>query len=145
MKLTSPVFEHNGVIPEQYTCDDQDINPPLAIENVPAEAVSLALIVYDPDAPGGAWDHWIVWNIPPDTTEIAEDSVPGVQGRNGWSRADYGGPCPPRGTHRYFFKLCALDKKLDLKPGAGKAAVEKAMHGHVLARAELIGRYERSR
>ena len=145
MKLTSAAFAHNESIPSKYTCDGTDINPPLAIEGVPAGAASLALIMDDPDAPVGTWDHWIVWNIPPQTTLIGEKSVPGVQGKNGWGRSDYGGPCPPKGTHRYFFKLYALDIKPDLKAGAPKAALEKAMQGHILAQTELIGLYQRKR
>lgn len=145
MQLTSPAIQPNQSILLQYTCDGQNTSPPFTIEDVPPGAASLALVLDDPDAPAGVWDHWLVWNIPPDTTEVPEDSVPGVQGRNGWGRAEYGGPCPPRGAHRYFFRLYALDGQLDLREGATRAALEKAMQGHVLAEAELMGRYERRR
>ena len=109
---------------------------------MPAGAASLVLIVDDPDAPGGTWDHWIVFNIPPGMTEIKEHSVPGTEGTNSFGRLAYGGPSPPSGTHRYFFKLYALDQKLDLEKGVRKAAVEKAMKDHVLAQAELMGKYK---
>lgn len=143
MNISSSAFGHNESIPSQYTCDGADINPPLSISGVPDGVKSLALIMDDPDAPVGTWDHWIVWNIPPGLGSIVEDSVPGIQGKNGWGRSDYGGPCPPRGTHRYFFKLYALDRLIDLGSGASKAALEKAMQGHILAQAELIGLYQR--
>jgi len=143
LKITSPAFEANGEIPNKYTCDGADINPPLHIEGIPKETQSLVLIMDDPDAPGGTWDHWIVWNIPPVDT-IEEDSVPGTEGRNDFRRQAYGGPCPPSGTHRYFFKVYALDTTLDLPPTATKADVEQAMEGHILAQGELIGRYSRS-
>jgi Raf kinase inhibitor-like YbhB/YbcL family protein len=145
LKITSPAFVTNGYIPARYTCDGTDINPPLQIDNVPAESKSLALIVDDPDAPVGMWVHWVVWNIDPATREIAEDNVPrnAAQGKNDWKRNTYGGPCPPSGVHRYFFKLYALDTRLNLGTGAAKGDLEKAMHGHVLASAELIGLYRR--
>jgi hypothetical protein len=143
--IKSPAFSSSGYIPARYTCDGGDINPPLEIYNVPAEAKSLALIVDDPDAPIGMWVHWVLWNIDPATREIAEDHVPRntVQGKNDWKRNSYGGPCPPSGVHRYFFKLYALDARLNLGIGATKKELEKAMHGHVLASAELIGLYKR--
>ena len=103
MKLTSPAFEHNQAIPEKYTCQGQDINPPLEIAEIPVRAKSLVLIMDDPDAPGGNWDHWLVYNIMP-TAEVKENSVPGTQVRNDFRRVDYGGPCPPSGTHGFFFK-----------------------------------------
>lgn len=143
MKITSPAFENNAPIPAKYTCQGEDISPPLAIADLPENTASLALIVDDPDAPMGIWDHWIVWNIPP-TSKIEENSAPGTQGKNGWGRNDYGGPCPPSGTHRYFFKLYALDTELNLKKGATKAELEAAMEGHILQRAEAIGLYEKS-
>ena len=143
MKITSPAFEHNQMIPRKYTCQGDDINPPLEISGIPQVAVSLVLINDDPDAPMGTWDHWIVWNIKP-TGVIAENTVPGLQGKNSWKRNDYGGPCPPSGTHRYFFKLYALDTNLDLAAGADKAQVMKAMEGHVLADTQLIGLYKKS-
>jgi hypothetical protein len=145
LKITSPAFVTNGFIPARFTCDGNDINPPLEISHVPAEAKSLALIVDDPDAPVGMWVHWVVWNIDPTTLEIAEDNVPRTasQGKNDWKRNTYGGPCPPSGVHRYFFKLYALDTRLNLGTGAAKTDLEKAMHGHILAKAELIGLYKR--
>ena len=143
MKLTSPEFTHNSMIPKKFTCQGEDINPHLVIEEIPPSAVSLALINDDPDAPVGTWDHWIVFNIPP-SEKIAQNSVPGTQGKNSWGRNDYGGPCPPSGTHRYFFKIYALDTKLDLPEGASKQQVEQAMEEHILDQAELIGLYKKS-
>ena len=145
MKLTSPVFENNQLIPSKYACDGEDINPPLQISEVPEGAKSLVLIVDDPDAPMGTWDHWIVWNIDPDTGKIEEDSVPegAVEGLNDFRKHSYGGPCPPSGTHRYFFKLYALDTQLELDDSSRKKDVERAMKGHILDTAELIGLYQR--
>ena len=146
MQITSPAFEHNSPIPDRYTCQGEDINPPLGIGKIPDDTVSLVLIVDDPDAPDPAapqvvWEHWVMWNIAPETTSIPAGSVPteAIQGTNSWGRTDYGGPCPPVGTHRYFFKLFALDTELALGASSIKADVEAAMHGHVLAQAELIG------
>jgi len=143
MKLTSPAFSDNGHIPVKFTCQGDDVNPQLDILGVPAGTKSLVLIMDDPDAPMGTWDHWIVFNIPPSTATIEEDSVPAgaVQGRNSWGKSSWGGPCPPSGTHRYMFKLYALDTMLELGPGAVKSDVHKAMSGHVLAQAELTGLY----
>lgn len=146
MKLTSPAFTHNGVIPSEYTCDGNDLSPPLVISDVPANAKSLALIMDDPDAPVGTWDHWVVFDISPSTTQIPKGTEPqGTAGRNSWGRKGYGGPCPPSGTHRYFFKLYALDTKLNLSEGATKKDLEKAMQGHIIAQAQLMGTYKRSR
>lgn len=142
MRLTSPDFKHNEMIPEKFTCDGEDINPTLIIEDIPPEAKSLALIVDDPDAPMGTWVHWVVYDIPV-ISQINEDSIPGKQGMNDFRKKDYGGPCPPYGTHRYFFKIYALDHKLDLNEGLRKKEVENAMEGHILANAELIGLYKR--
>jgi Raf kinase inhibitor-like YbhB/YbcL family protein len=145
LTLSSPAFPHEGMIPPQFTCDGSDASPPLAIANVPGNAKSLALIVDDPDAPVGTWVHWVIWNIGSGTKEIPENSVPqgALQGTNDFGKQRYGGPCPPSGTHRYFFKLYALDAPLPLKAGAGKASIEEAMQGHILARTELVGRYRR--
>jgi hypothetical protein len=145
MSISSPAFENNGTVPQKYTCDGSDINPPLKITGIPSSAKSMALIVDDPDAPAGIWVHWLVWNIDPGTPEIKENSVPSgaVQGLNDFRKKDYGGPCPPSGTHRYFFKLYALDKRLDLKSGASKADLEKTMAGHIVGQAELVGLYSR--
>lgn len=145
LQITSPVFAQNGMIPSKFTCDGADVSPPLSLVDIPDKTRSLALVVDDPDAPAGTWVHWVVWNILPGTKEIPENSVPGgaVQGRNDFGKQRYGGPCPPSGTHRYYFKLYALDVSLSLKPGATKAQVEEAMTGHVLAQAELVGLYRR--
>ncbi|MCG8431435.1 MAG: YbhB/YbcL family Raf kinase inhibitor-like protein [Candidatus Omnitrophica bacterium] len=143
MQITSPEFAHNESIPGLFTCQGDDVNPALEISGVPEDARTLVLIMDDPDAPGVTWDHWIVWNIPAGTVGIEQDSVPGEQGRNSWGRRDYGGPCPPSGTHRYFFKLYALDTELSLSAGASKQELEQAMQGHILAQAELIGLYKK--
>src|SRR6266404_9394993 len=141
MKISRPVFQEGGTIPEKFSKNDQNVNPELRIEGAPAEAKSLALIVDDPDAPVGLFTHWLVWNIDPKTAEIAESSTPGgaVQGTNDFPKKGYGGPCPPSGTHRYYFKIFALDQTLDLKPGAKRAEVDSAMRGHVIAQGELMG------
>ena len=143
LKVKSSAFEHNGLIPRKYTCDGNDVNPPLTIEDIPEGTESLALTIDDPDAPMGTWDHWVVWNIPPHTQEIREKSVPGVEGMNDFRRNSYGGPCPPGGTHRYFFKVYALDTKLNLGATSRKKDLERAMQGHILAKGEFIGRYSR--
>jgi len=142
MKLTSPQFKHQGMIPSTYTCQGKDCSPPLIIEGIPQGTQSLALIVDDPDAPMGTWIHWVVYDITP-RNEIREAEVPGTQGINDSQELNYGGPCPPSGEHRYFFKIYALDTKLGLKPGATKKQVLAAMQGHVLAQAELIGLYRK--
>ncbi len=146
MELKSPAFEHGGTIPSRHTCDGADVSPTLRISGVPKGAAALALVMDDPDAPGGTFDHWLVWNIPPDTAEVPEGTEPqGVEGRTGFGQLGYGGPCPPGGTHRYRFKLYALDQPLDLRAGSGKAKLEGAMKGHVVAEAVLEGTYERRR
>lgn len=145
MNISSPAFAGGGSIPAKYTCDGANSSPPLAFAGVPGAAKSLALIVDDPDAPGGTFDHWIVWNIPANTTSVAEGQSPqGVAGRNGFGKSGYGGPCPPSGEHRYQFKLYALDSALNLPPSASKGDVENAMNGHTLAKAQMMGRYRRS-
>lgn len=149
--LTSPAFEHEGVIPAKFSCDDQDIAPELVWEGAPEGTASFVLIVDDPDAPVGTWVHWVVYDIPAGTTSLpeaasADGTLPqrALQGQNSWKRADYGGPCPPRGEHRYFFKLYALDTVLGLDPASTKKAdVEAAMEGHVLDDVTLMGRYAR--
>lgn len=147
MKLSSPAFTHNGSIPALYTCDGEDRSPPLHISGVPSEAKSLVLINDDPDAPMGTWVHWLLWNIEPKTMQIREGSIPPrvIEGTTSFRQTGYGGPCPPSGTHRYFFKLYALDTTLDLPRSADKAKLEKAFEGHILAKAELMGLYQRSR
>jgi Raf kinase inhibitor-like YbhB/YbcL family protein len=143
--VKSPAFENNQLIPTKYTCDGDDVNPPLTIEDVPEGTKSLVMIVDDPDAPSGTWNHWVVWNIPPDTRKIEENTFPGTEGISTSRKHAYGGPCPPYGTHRYFFKVYALDAKLDLTADSTKNDVEKAMGSHVLAEGELLGLYRRSR
>jgi Raf kinase inhibitor-like YbhB/YbcL family protein len=149
MKLISSAFENEGKIPGKYTCDGKNISPPLAISDVPTGAKSLVLIMDDPDVPksirkDGMWDHWVVFNIPPDTREIPEGQEPeGVPGTGTSGDAHYFGPCPPDREHRYFFKLYALDAMLDLPENSDKTSVEKAMKGHVLAETSLMGKYER--
>ncbi|MGD9015262.1 MAG: YbhB/YbcL family Raf kinase inhibitor-like protein [Candidatus Omnitrophota bacterium] len=143
MKLISPAFEHNQSIPSKYTCQGEDVNPALAIGDIPEGTKSLALIVDDPDAPMGTWVHWVVYDIAPTSRVIDENSIPGTQGINDFRKKEYGGPCPPSGTHRYFFKVYALDTQLNLKEGITKKDLEKAMQAHILENAELIGLYKR--
>ena len=142
LAVKSPAFENNKLIPSKYSCDGEEVNPPLTIEGAPAGTKALALIVDDPDAPRGTFDHWVVWNISP-TGKIEENSVPGIEGVNSAGQRVYVGMCPPSGTHRYFFKVYALDTKLDLNPNSKKKDVEKAMQGHILAKGELVGLYHR--
>jgi Raf kinase inhibitor-like YbhB/YbcL family protein len=144
MKITSSAFQEGGNIPPKFTCDGSDNSPPLQITGVPAAAKSLALIADDPDAPSGLFTHWLVWNIPPQTNSIAEGNPPkGVQGTNDFGKSGYKGPCPPPGTHRYSFKVFALDRELDLRAGAKRSQVDVAMKGHVIAQGELMGHYAR--
>jgi len=142
MKISSPEFKHSGFIPKKFTCQGMNINPLLLVEGIPQGAKSLALIVDDPDAPMGTWVHWVVFDIPV-TSRIDEDSIPGKQGLNDFGRKSYGGPCPPSGTHRYFFKIYALDTKLNLREAISKGELEGAMQGHILDKAELIGLYRK--
>jgi Raf kinase inhibitor-like YbhB/YbcL family protein len=143
MRISSPAFQEGGTIPEKFSKNGQNVSPELKIEGTPSEAKSLALIVDDPDAPVGLFTHWLVWNIDPKTTEITEGSVPqgGVQGTNDFPSQHYDGPQPPSGTHRYFFKVFALDKTLDLKAGAKRREVDAAMKGHIMAQGQLMGKY----
>ena len=142
MRLTSAEFDNNGFIPSKFTCEGEDINPALMSQDIPTDAKNLALIGDDPDAPMGIWVHWVVYNIPK-VSRVEEKSIPGEQGINDFARKDYGGPCPPSGTHRYFFKIYALDGELNLKAGLSKKELEKAMQGHILEKAELIGLYKK--
>ena len=144
MILTSPAFENNKNIPKRFTCDGEGKNPPLKIDRIPKDTKSLVLIVDDPDAPMGIFVHWVAYDIPV-MSEIAEDSIPGKQGMNTIGGLDWVSPCPPSGTHRYIFKIYALDKELGLKEGSSKSAVEKAMVGHILDKAELTGLYARNK
>lgn len=145
MKFESAVFTHNQYIPTKYTCDGTSVNPSLKISDVPATAQSLVLIVDDPDAPSGDFVHWVMWNIDPKITEIAEDSVPtnAVQGVNSGGENKYYPPCPPTGAHRYFFKLYALDTKLSIPPTTDKTQLLAAMQGHIINQTEIIGLYSR--
>ena len=149
MKLTSPAFAHGGAMPTLYTCEGKNHNPPLSIADIPISTASLVLIMDDPDVPSSIrsdqmWDHWVVFNISPSLQHIEENSSPfGTPGKNTSGANRYEGPCPPDREHRYFFKLYALKKKLDLKAGAAKIEVERAMEGFILAKAELMGRYEK--
>ena len=145
IQITSTAFSEGGNIPRIYTCDDQNVSPPLSWTGVPTTTVSLALIMDDPDAPSGTWVHWVLYNLPNDTTNLDQGKTGlGTDGKNDFNRLGYGGPCPPRGsTHRYYIKLYALDARLDLKSGTTKAQVESVMRGHILAQGQLMGRYGR--
>lgn len=145
MKLSSPAFVPNGAIPQKFSCDGDNVNPRLVMEKIPVEAKCLVLIMDDPDAPAGTWVHWVLWNVDPRTTEIAENSIPAesMQGANSWGKTGYGGPCPPSGTHRYYFRLFALNELLTLPQTADRKAVDRAMQGKILDRCELMGTYRR--
>jgi Raf kinase inhibitor-like YbhB/YbcL family protein len=151
MKLASSAFDAGGMIPEKYSCKGEDMSPRLSWEGVPAGTKSLALINDDPDAPMGTWVHWVLYDLPPDTKELSEripatDALPNgaKQGRNSWGRVGYGGPCPPPGpAHRYYFKLYALDQKLNLPAKLAKEELLKKMEGHILGQAELMGKFKR--
>jgi Raf kinase inhibitor-like YbhB/YbcL family protein len=146
MKITSSGFQQGTSIPSKFSCDGTNTNPPLQISDVPPEAKSLVLIVDDPDAPNGTFTHLVVWNISPQTRTIGEGSAPkGVQGTNDFGRSGYGGPCPPSGSHRYYFKIFALDRELDLPFGAKRSQLDAAMKGHVVGQGELMGRYSRKK
>lgn len=144
MRLTSPVFSSGEFIPAPYTCDGADISPPLEIEDIPPRAVSLVLVMDDPDSPGRTFVHWILYDIEV-AGRIEEGSHPGTGGLNDFGRTDYGGPCPHSGTHRYVLKIYALDRKLGREKGLNKEAVLAAIEGHILASAELTGRYRRDK
>jgi Raf kinase inhibitor-like YbhB/YbcL family protein len=145
MKIESTAFKNNKLIPKIYTCDGENINPPLLISDVPENAKSLVLIVDDPDAPAGTWVHWTIWNLDPKVSEIPENSVPegSVEGMTDSGRSGYSGPCPPSGTHRYFFKIYALDTMLDLSPSVRATDIEKEMEASILTEAQLVGLYRR--
>jgi Raf kinase inhibitor-like YbhB/YbcL family protein len=142
LEITSSAFTHEGFIPARYACDGANVNPPLNIEHIPTEAVSLVLIVDDPDAPVRPWTHWLAWNIPV-THYIKENNVHGVEGINDFGLQGYSGPCPPTGTHRYFFKVYALDCILELSKPVNKHDLEKAISGHIIAFGEIMGNYTR--
>lgn len=150
IKVESTAFTEGGMIPKKYTCDGQDVSPPISWSGIPDKAKSIALIADDPDAPMGTWVHWVVYNLPANVTGLPE-GVPsqktlsngGMQGMTDFRRIGYGGPCPPGGTHRYFFKVYALDTEINLDPGVTKGQLLKAMEGHILAEGGVMGRYQR--
>jgi Raf kinase inhibitor-like YbhB/YbcL family protein len=149
--VTSSAFEAGETIPEKYSCDGADLSPPLEWSRTPEGTMSVALVCEDPDAPRGMWVHWVLWGLPPDSTSLPEAMPPdtvlvntGIQGKNDWGRIGYGGPCPPSGpAHRYFFRLYALDTRLELRPGATRKDLRAAIDGHILAEGQLMGKYER--
>lgn len=150
IKLTSPAFEEGGMIPEKHTCDGMDISPALAWTSGPEGTKTFALICDDPDAPMGTWVHWVLFNLPASVNELAEAIPPerelesgAKQGMSDFHKIGYGGPCPPGGTHRYFFKIYALDAEVDLETGATKSDLLEAMEGHILAEGQLMGKYSR--
>jgi Raf kinase inhibitor-like YbhB/YbcL family protein len=150
IKITSSAFAEGGMIPAKYTCDGADISPPLQWDAVPEGTKTVALISDDPDAPMGTWVHWVLFNLPPDVKELPENVPPdetlsngATQGTSSFQKIGYGGPCPPSGTHRYFFKLYALDAELDLDASANKARLIKAMEGHIIGKGQLMGKYKR--
>jgi hypothetical protein len=147
MQIKSLAFKNGEYIPSKYTCDGENINPPLEVIDIPQNAKTWVLIVDDPDAPSKTWVHWLIWNIPVDNTSIQEGKPPenATYGTNDFSKPEYGGPCPPSGTHRYFFKAYALDTKIDLKGGATKEQLLEEMEGHVIESTQLIGLYSRNR
>lgn len=150
IKVTSTAFEEGTIIPAKYTCDGDDVSPPLAWKGVPEDAESIALICDDPDAPMGTWVHWVVWNMPADKTGLEEGiasdrTLPDGtrQGMTDFKKTGYGGPCPPSGTHRYYFKVYALDTKLDIDGDSKKSGLVEAMEGHILAEGRIMGKYKR--
>ncbi len=144
LQLTSSAIQEGGTIPIKYTCDGQNVSPQLDWSGFPDQTKSLVLIVDDPDAPMGTFVHWVLYGLPADLKGLQEGATDGIQGVNDFRKNSYGGPCPPKGTtHRYFFKLYALDTDPSLKPGASKSEVEKAMRGHILAQGQLMGKYGR--
>jgi Raf kinase inhibitor-like YbhB/YbcL family protein len=150
LKVTSSAFKEGEMIPKKHGFDDRNASPPLAWTAPPENAKSFALICDDPDAPVGTWVHWVLFNLPATTRELPENVAPEKtlgygekQGKNDWGKIGYGGPAPPSGTHRYYFKICALDTLLPLEAGASKAQVEKAMQGHILAQGQLMGRFKK--
>jgi len=150
IEIESSAFDNQGMIPERFTCDGEDISPPLSWKNVPEQTKSLAVLCDDPDAPMGTWVHWVIYNLPPETRELKENITPerkmengGIQGMNDFKKIGYGGPCPPGGTHRYFFKVYALDTEINLDPGATKQQLLTTMEGHILAKGDMMGKYSR--
>jgi Raf kinase inhibitor-like YbhB/YbcL family protein len=144
MEISSPAFEHQTSIPQRHSCDGDDVSPQLDVANLPDDAVSLVLVMDDPDAPAGTWDHWVAYDIAPIDSIAEGDHDIGIGGVNSWGTTGYGGPCPPSGTHHYFFQVYALDVELGLAEGATKAEVIAAMDGHIIDRAQLVGLFSRS-
>ena len=146
MELMSSAFKANGPIPVRYTCDGENINPPLLVNDVPLGTQSMVLLVEDPDAESGVWTHWLLWDVPFNTTVINEGTVPmgAIEGMTDFQRPGYGGPCPPSGMHRYFFTLYALDTTIDLPPDTDKQKLKEVIEEHVIDKAELVGTYQRS-
>jgi Raf kinase inhibitor-like YbhB/YbcL family protein len=142
LKIDSPAFKNEEPIPSKYTCEGENISPPLTIHDIPQGAKSLALIVEDPDAPNGTFDHWLLWNIPV-THELEEKTNIGTSGINGFGKTGYGGPCPPSGTHRYFFRVYALDEEIALIAGSDKKLLLEAIDEHVMAMGEIMAKYEK--
>lgn len=142
LRIQSGAFSQGGYIPPRYTCEGENVNPPIEVSDLPENTKSLALIVEDPDAPRGIYDHWIVWNIPPNEA-IRENSRPGISGKNSFGNDGYGGPCPPSGSHRYFFKVYALDTDLSIEAGSDKRTLQEAMKDHILGSGELMGQYQK--
>jgi Raf kinase inhibitor-like YbhB/YbcL family protein len=143
LTVSSPAFRYEGMIPSKYTCDGESINPPLQIDQIPEETKTLAIIMEDPDAPKGTYDHWLLWNISP-KNRISENSIPGISGINSSGKTGYHAPCPPSGSHRYYFHVYALDSALDIEAGANREVLQKAMKTHILAKGTLMGHYQRS-
>jgi len=143
-QLTSIAFENNSVIPKKYTCDGKDVNPPLIFNNLPSQAKSLALTISDPDAPTGSWSHWVVYNIPPNTEEVIENTNPGTEGVNDFGKYTYGGPCPPSGKlHHYIFQAYALDIILTINAGANINDFERVILGHIIEQSQVVGTYQK--
>lgn len=145
MKIYTSAFKDKEIIPSRFTCDGEDINPEILIEDIPIGTKSLALIADDPDSPSGNWNHWVVWNIDPSIKIINENSIPkgAISGLNDFGKVGYGGPCPSKGEHRYFFKIFALDKFIDLSSDSKKSDIERSMKGSILEKSEFVGRYSR--
>ena len=150
MEIRSSGFDDGAMIPQKYTCDDIDISPPLKWSKVPDGTKTFAIICDDPDAPMGTWVHWVIYNLPANINELSEDVPPleilpngAKQGRNDFGKIGYGGPCPPGGTHRYYFKIYALSEELKVEAGITKSELLKAMEGHILSEGQLMGRYKR--
>lgn len=142
LHVSSAAFPNEGLIPPRYTCEGEGINPPLEIDGIPEGTQTLAIVAEDPDAPKGVFDHWLAWNIPPERI-IEENRVPGISGTNSAGKTGYHPPCPPSGSHRYYFHVFALNSSLAIEPGADKQTLLKAMEPHLLAKGTLMGRYER--